>query len=325
MLRLRFTPASILLPALIPLLAAAQGPLAVHPPPVDSSAAGQNLADSLRLRLQDALNAAKNHDAPRLRSLIAQWELPDYRDWFVKTFGTETGQRIAEQYAVNFADGDTYLKTFFTEITGQDGEWMIFKSDPNASASEAGEDPPPKRGWQRPNEVFIVYWRNRESSGSPRLHPVGTFAFLNGSFRIIGVARLPASTPGMSSYPPLGPMDPSGKSIGAANAPFDAGSSPHAGHIPVRAATYPTCIYCPDPDLPKSVRKKGIEGTVVLQVIVRPDGSASDIKIVKSLDPEHDQAAIDAVAKWRFKPGLDRNGEPVAAIVPIEMTFRQLR
>jgi outer membrane biosynthesis protein TonB len=46
---------------------------------------------------------------------------------------------------------------------------------------------------------------------------------------------------------------------------------------------------------------------------------------VKSFDVELAQRAVEAVQKWRFKPARDREGQPVAVIVPIEVTFRLLK
>jgi TonB family protein len=58
-----------------------------------------------------------------------------------------------------------------------------------------------------------------------------------------------------------------------------------------------------------------------MTVLVQADGTpASDVRIVKSLDPDLDQQAIKAVRQWRFKPGT-KDGQPVPVEVNIEMTF----
>ena len=65
-----------------------------------------------------------------------------------------------------------------------------------------------------------------------------------------------------------------------------------------------------------------VQGVVLLECIVRPDGSVSDVNVVRSLDPTFglDQEAIKAAKQWRFRPGT-RFGEPVAVLVTIELTF----
>ena len=58
-------------------------------------------------------------------------------------------------------------------------------------------------------------------------------------------------------------------------------------------------------------REEGIEGTVVLELIVGPDGKTRDIKIIKGIGHGLDEAAIAAMKKCRFSPGT-RDGQPVA-------------
>jgi TonB family protein len=65
-----------------------------------------------------------------------------------------------------------------------------------------------------------------------------------------------------------------------------------------------------------------IQGTVLLECVVLPDGSVGKVDVVKSLDPTFglDAEAIKAARQWRFVPGT-RFGEPVAVLVTIELTF----
>jgi len=65
-----------------------------------------------------------------------------------------------------------------------------------------------------------------------------------------------------------------------------------------------------------------IQGTVLLECVVLPDGSVGKIDVVKSLDPTFglDAEAVKAAKQWRFVPGT-RFGEPVAVLVTIELTF----
>jgi TonB family protein len=65
-----------------------------------------------------------------------------------------------------------------------------------------------------------------------------------------------------------------------------------------------------------------VQGIVLLECIVQPDGSVSDARVLRSLDPVFglDQEAIKAAKQWRFMPGT-RLGEPVPVIISIELTF----
>jgi TonB family protein len=87
---------------------------------------------------------------------------------------------------------------------------------------------------------------------------------------------------------------------------------------------YPSCLYCPEPQYSEDARKAKYQGTVVLQVVIQPDGRATDIRIVKGPGLGLEEKAIEAVRTWRFKPALGPSGKPVATITPIEVTFRLL-
>ena len=84
----------------------------------------------------------------------------------------------------------------------------------------------------------------------------------------------------------------------------------------------PACVYCPAPQYTKKARKDKVEGTVVLKVTITPGGRATNISITKSLREDLDTQAINAVAKWEFKPATAPNGKVVAVTCPIEVSFR---
>jgi protein TonB len=65
-----------------------------------------------------------------------------------------------------------------------------------------------------------------------------------------------------------------------------------------------------------------IQGTVLVECIVKPDGTVGDVQVIRSLDSTFglDQEAIKAARQWRFRPGTLR-GEPVPVTITIELTF----
>jgi periplasmic protein TonB len=65
-----------------------------------------------------------------------------------------------------------------------------------------------------------------------------------------------------------------------------------------------------------------VQGVVLLECVVMPDGTVGRVEVVKSLDGTFglDQEAIKAARQWRFAPGT-RFGEPVAVLVTIELQF----
>jgi protein TonB len=74
------------------------------------------------------------------------------------------------------------------------------------------------------------------------------------------------------------------------------------------------------PAYPEAMRKKGVEGLVVLRVLVGTDGRVVDID-VQSGDEPFTSAAIEVVRSWRYKPALVE-GRPKAVHRIIRVPFR---
>jgi periplasmic protein TonB len=83
----------------------------------------------------------------------------------------------------------------------------------------------------------------------------------------------------------------------------------------------PRPIYSPDPEFSEEARKAKYQGTVVLYVVVGPDGRTHDVRVQRSLGLGLDEKAIEAIRKWRFEPGR-KDGTPVAVAVSIEVNFQ---
>jgi periplasmic protein TonB len=71
---------------------------------------------------------------------------------------------------------------------------------------------------------------------------------------------------------------------------------------------------------PEDARSRGIEGTVVLSVLVDETGRVRTVKVVSGPGGGLDQAAAKAVERIRFRPAL-RKGQPVAAQITYRYTF----
>lgn len=67
-------------------------------------------------------------------------------------------------------------------------------------------------------------------------------------------------------------------------------------------------------------RRRGITGDVVLEIVVRRDGTVGDITILQGRGAGLDQRAVAAVRQWRFSPAR-RRGEPVDVIVEVAVEF----
>jgi TonB family protein len=73
------------------------------------------------------------------------------------------------------------------------------------------------------------------------------------------------------------------------------------------------------PDIAKAAR---VQGVVIIEAIIGPDGSVMDARVLRSI-PLLDEAALDAVRQWRFVPTL-LNGVPVPVIMTVTVNFTVL-
>jgi TonB family protein len=83
----------------------------------------------------------------------------------------------------------------------------------------------------------------------------------------------------------------------------------------------PRAIYAPDPEYSEEARKAKYQGTVVLWMIVGPDGHARDIRVTRSVGLGLDEKAIEAVRTWKFEPAR-KDGQAVAVQINVEVSFR---
>jgi len=77
------------------------------------------------------------------------------------------------------------------------------------------------------------------------------------------------------------------------------------------------------PEYPPTSRRLGEEGSVVLQVLVGPDGKVQDAKVQTSSGKARlDEAALKhALRAWRFTPGTE-DGKPVTTWHSVKVTFK---
>lgn len=78
-----------------------------------------------------------------------------------------------------------------------------------------------------------------------------------------------------------------------------------------------------EPQYTADAMRAKVQGTVEIECIVQPNGTCSNIEVVRSLDPIFglDQEAIKAVQQWRFVPGR-RQGQEVPVRMTFELTFK---
>ena len=73
---------------------------------------------------------------------------------------------------------------------------------------------------------------------------------------------------------------------------------------------------------PPFAKMRKIQGKVLVQFIVNADGSISDIKVAKSLEPNCDNEAMRVMLKMpNWKPGI-QNDKPCRTLVAVPIVFR---
>ncbi|MFZ1279315.1 MAG: energy transducer TonB [Ignavibacteriaceae bacterium] len=74
-------------------------------------------------------------------------------------------------------------------------------------------------------------------------------------------------------------------------------------------------------DYPASAKDSGIEGKVFVRVIIDETGTVTETSILKSVSEDCDKAAMDAIKKTKFTPGIKDN-KPVKSEVTIPIMFK---
>jgi protein TonB len=86
--------------------------------------------------------------------------------------------------------------------------------------------------------------------------------------------------------------------------------------------TLPRVVKEVRPEYTEAAKQARIEGTVVVEAVVKTDGTVGDVKVTRSLDTEYglDEQAVKAARQWLFEPGK-KDGKAVPVSVAIELTF----
>ena len=87
------------------------------------------------------------------------------------------------------------------------------------------------------------------------------------------------------------------------------------------AVIRPVVIERIEPQYTEVARRVRLEGTVIVQAIIDEAGRVTDVKILKGLPMGLDQAAVDAVSRWRFQPAT-LHGRPVKVYYSLTVVFR---
>jgi protein TonB len=136
--------------------------------------------------------------------------------------------------------------------------------------------------------------------------------------------------PGPAPSGPLGNMDNGSGVPGGVDDPFGHEAAPRVVHPapagPVRISSgvaASTVIYKVLPVYPAIAKAAGVQGTVVLAATISRAGTIENLRVASG-PPMLQQAALDAVERWRYRSYL-LNGEPVAVETTVNVVFNLQR
>lgn len=112
-----------------------------------------------------------------------------------------------------------------------------------------------------------------------------------------------------------------GEGDGSGIGPGSGGGTGGGPYRPGSGISPPRLLREVKPDYTEEARQHGVEGEVVVEIVVSRDGSVGDIRLVHGLGYGLNERAIASVRQWRFAPA-QRRGVPVDVLVEVAVEFR---
>ena len=129
----------------------------------------------------------------------------------------------------------------------------------------------------------------------------------------------PSNEP-LADYEAL-PPEPAEEPVQLATLPSEADMAPEPSPSGIKEAI-PLYRENPPPRYPRIARRRGYEGTVILEVLVSPEGKVADCRIFRSCGYSVlDKAAMNSLKNWLFEPGM-RGEEKVEMWVKVPIRFQ---
>jgi len=279
--------------------------------PVEHSAAAAtyaNTKDGLQNYLEEVLAVAKSGDHEKVRALLKQSEIPNYREWFFSMYAPDSAESWAEPYGRELNTNEEMFGQIFERLARSEGKVFIRK---------VNDDPKPGQGMEwgmlqaarKPLDIYYAGWIP-VATDRANVETIGYFLYIDGMFRwdsLIHVVRPKIVRPS----PMEGKADRKKEKIAPLSGPaYKVGGSVSAPHLIVGVP----------PEFTEEAKRANLQGTVVLSLIVDTDGRAKEITVVRSLGGGLDEQAMKAARKWKFTPGM-KEGQPVPVKLNVEMNF----
>jgi TonB family protein len=88
----------------------------------------------------------------------------------------------------------------------------------------------------------------------------------------------------------------------------------------IAGVTAPRDLVKAPPIYPEAARLRRISGVVLLEAVITKSGLVESLRVLRSVDPLLDQAAIDAVRHWEYTPAR-KDGRPVPVYLTVTVNF----
>jgi len=82
----------------------------------------------------------------------------------------------------------------------------------------------------------------------------------------------------------------------------------------------PVLLVKVEPSYPQAARRAGLGGRVTVRAVIAEDGSVESVEVFTSTNPLFNEAAVDAVRRWRYRPAL-MGGRPVRVSLSVVVDF----
>jgi len=271
-----------------------------------------NTANGLNLFLEELLLATRNGDEERVRALIQQTEIPNYREWFNRMYLADSAEGWARLYGKHLTADQESLRQLFVNFAHLQGFFFVRKVN-DIQSSDTGLEWAMLHSAKEPLDVYLASWKPG-SSGNASSQAFAYFIYIDGMFRwdtSIHFANLRTVEPAPEKAAPEPITETEAPLSGP---PFKVGG----------AVTAPKAITMVDPEYTEQARKANLEGTILLSFIVDIDGRPKNIAVTRPLGAGLEQQAITAVRQWRFQPAT-KDGKPVPVEVTAEVSFHLYR
>ena len=102
---------------------------------------------------------------------------------------------------------------------------------------------------------------------------------------------------------------------------LDSDTGNDKGFSPKEVDVKPTILAKPNPKYTRAAREAGVEGYVVLKVLLSANSQIDRVRVVRRLPYGLTETGIQAACKIQFKPAL-KGGQPVAMWLNVEYVYR---